>query len=78
MPAWLLWSVKVYETLRVPKDYPTSTDCGTVRLCTVWFIFFLTFFFENLAIERIWLWEESEYYYDYVWKKIKLFIGLRI
>jgi hypothetical protein len=78
MPAWLLWSVKVYETLRVPKDYPTSTDCGTVRLCTVWFIFFLTFFFENLAIERIWLWEESEYHYDYVWKKIKLFIGLRI
>jgi hypothetical protein len=40
--------------------------------------FFLTSFSENLAVERIWLWEESEYHYDYVWRKIKLFIGLRI
>jgi hypothetical protein len=24
------------------------------------------------------LWGESEYHYDYVWRKIKLFIGLRI
>jgi hypothetical protein len=29
-------------------------------------------------VERIWLWGESEYHYDYVWRKIKLFIGLRI
>jgi hypothetical protein len=39
---------------------------------------FLTSFSENLAVGRIWLWEESEYHYDYVWRKIKLFIGLRI
>jgi hypothetical protein len=39
---------------------------------------FLTSFSENLAVERIWLWGESEYHYDYVWRKIKLFIGLRI
>jgi hypothetical protein len=44
----------------------------------VWFSFFLTSFSENLAVGRIWLWEESEYHYDYVWRKIKLFIGLRI
>jgi hypothetical protein len=40
--------------------------------------FFLTSFSENLAVERIWLWGESRYHYDYVWRKIKLFIGLRI
>jgi hypothetical protein len=44
----------------------------------VWFSFFLTSFSENLAVGRIWLWGESEYHYDYVWRKIKLFIGLRI
>jgi hypothetical protein len=44
----------------------------------VWFSFFLTTFSENLAVGRIWLWGESEYHYDYVWRKIKLFIGLRI
>ena len=44
----------------------------------VWFSFFLISFFENLAVGRIWLWGESEYHYDYVWRKIKLFIGLRI
>jgi hypothetical protein len=44
----------------------------------VWFSFFLTSFSENLAVGRIWLWEESKYHYDYVWRKIKLFIGLRI
>jgi hypothetical protein len=44
----------------------------------VWFSFFLNSFSENLAVERIWLWGESEYHYDYVWKEIKLFIGLRI
>jgi hypothetical protein len=44
----------------------------------VWFSFFLTSFSENLAVGRIWLWRESKYHYDYVWRKIKLFIGLRI
>jgi hypothetical protein len=45
---------------------------------SVCFSFFLTSFSENLAVERIWLWGESEYHYDYMWRKIKLFIGLRI
>jgi hypothetical protein len=45
---------------------------------SVWFSFFLTNFSKNLAVRRIWLWGESEYHYDYVWRKIKLFIGLRI
>jgi hypothetical protein len=45
---------------------------------TVWFSFFLTSFSENLVVGRIWLWEESKYHYNYVWRKIKLFIGLRI
>jgi hypothetical protein len=45
---------------------------------SVWFSFFLTSFSENLAVGRIWLWRESEYNYDYVWRKIKLFIRLRI
>jgi hypothetical protein len=44
----------------------------------VWFSFFLTSFSENLTGRRIWLWGESEYHYDYVWRKIKLFIRLRI
>jgi hypothetical protein len=39
---------------------------------------FLTSFSENLVVRRIWLWEESDYHYDYVWSKIKLFIVLRI
>jgi hypothetical protein len=39
---------------------------------------FFTSFSKNLAVERIWLWRESNYYYDYVWRKIKLFIGPRI
>jgi hypothetical protein len=47
-----------------------------LRACLVQF--FLTSFSENLTVGRIWLWEESEYHYDYVWRKIKLFIGLRI
>jgi hypothetical protein len=29
-------------------------------------------------VGRIWLWGEFEYHYDYVWRKIKLFIQLRI
>jgi hypothetical protein len=50
---------------------------GTLhRACLVQL--FLTSFSENLAVGRIWLWGESEYHYDYVWRKIKLFIGLRI
>jgi hypothetical protein len=32
----------------------------------VWFGFFLTSFSENLAVQRIWLWRESEHHYDYV------------
>jgi hypothetical protein len=44
----------------------------------VWFSFFLTIFSENLAVGRIWLWKESEYHYDHVCRKIKLFIGVRI
>jgi hypothetical protein len=44
----------------------------------VWFSFFLTSFSENLAVGRIWLWRESEYHYDYLWRKIKLFIGPKI
>jgi hypothetical protein len=44
----------------------------------VWFSFFLTSFSKNLAVGRIWLWRESEYHYDYVWRKVKLFIRLRI
>jgi hypothetical protein len=49
-----------------------------IDLAPVWFSFFLTSFSENLAVGRIWLWGESEYHYDYMWRKIKLFIGLRI
>jgi hypothetical protein len=44
----------------------------TVDEGPVWFSFFLTSFSENLAVG------ESKYHYDYVWRKIKLFIGLRI
>jgi hypothetical protein len=29
-------------------------------------------------VERIWLWGEFEYHYDYVWRKIKLFMRFRI
>jgi hypothetical protein len=51
---------------------------ATASYGPVWFSFFLTSFSENLAVGRIWLRGESEYHYDYVWRKIKLFIGLRI
>jgi hypothetical protein len=44
----------------------------------VWFNFFLTSFSENLAVERIWLCRESKYHSDYVRRKIKLSMGLRI
>ena len=44
----------------------------------VWFSFFLTSFSENLAVERIWLWEESEYCVDYVRRKMKWSKGFRI
>jgi hypothetical protein len=37
----------------------------------VWFSFFLTSFSENLAVRRIWLWEESEYHYDYVGLRVE-------
>jgi hypothetical protein len=39
---------------------------------------FLTSFSKNLAVGRIWLCRESEYHYDYVERKIKLSMGLRI
>jgi hypothetical protein len=39
---------------------------------------FFTSFSENPAVERIWLWGKSEYYYDYIWRKKKLFIRLSI
>jgi hypothetical protein len=54
------------------------TSCHPSLDGPVWFSFFLTSFSENLAVERIWLWGESKYHYDYVWRKVKLFIGLRI
>jgi|SwirhisoilCB3_FD_contig_81_629151_length_1220_multi_4_in_0_out_0_3 hypothetical protein len=63
----------------VKSSYPYIKDLQSVAgLVPVWFSFFLTSFSENLAVVRIWLWGESEYNYDYVWRKIKLFIGLRI
>ena len=54
----------------------TPTIIEVIKACLVQF--FLTNFSENLAVRRIWLWEEFEYHYDYVWRKIKLFIRLRI
>jgi hypothetical protein len=60
-----------------PLPYRDFT-CGHISKGPVWFSFFLTSFSENLAMRRIWLWGESEYHYDYVWRKIKLFIELRI
>jgi hypothetical protein len=50
--------------------------CGEQWACLVQL--FLTSFSKNLAVGRIWLWGKSEYHYDYVCSKIKLFIGLRI
>jgi hypothetical protein len=63
--------------LASPCKYELYTPAPR-HLGAVWFSFFLTSFSENLAVERIWLWEESEYHYNYMWRKIKLFIGLRI
>jgi hypothetical protein len=60
-------------TIATPEGAAGAPDLGHV-----WFSFFLTSFSENLAVERIWLWRESEYHYDHVWRKIKLFIGLKI
>jgi hypothetical protein len=60
----------------LPSVQDDRVDDG--RHGAVWFSFFLTSFSENLAVGRIWLWRESEYHYDYVWRKIKLFIGFRI
>jgi hypothetical protein len=54
-----------------------TVDLWSLRRA-VWFSFFLTSFSKNLAVGRIWLWREPEYHYDYVWRKIKLFIRLRI
>jgi hypothetical protein len=62
----------------VVKEKKIEEDTSLNLTGYVWFSFFLTSFSENPAVRRIWLWGESEYYYDYVWSKIKLFIGLRI
>jgi hypothetical protein len=51
-----------------------SRSCqSTYRACKlcVWFSFFLTSFSENLTVERIWLWEESDNRGDYVRRKMK-------
>jgi hypothetical protein len=53
--------------------YKNTNDMGRV-----WSSFFLTSFSENLAVERIWLWEESEYYVHYVRRKMKWSKGIRI
>jgi hypothetical protein len=72
----------VFEVLNHPYTYVRASgsnrDAASIQDWAVWFSFFLTSFSENLAVGRIWLYGESEYYYDYVWRKIKLFIGLRI
>jgi hypothetical protein len=60
------------------RNNRTNEKAASTQHRPVWFSFFLTSFSENLAVRRIWLWGESEYHYDYVWSKIKLFIGLRI
>jgi hypothetical protein len=39
---------------------------------------FLTSFSENLVVERIWLWEESEYCVHYVRRKMKWSKGFMI
>jgi hypothetical protein len=44
----------------------------------VWFIFFSRSFFENLLVRRIWLWRESKYRGDYMWRKIKESIEFRM
>jgi hypothetical protein len=50
-----------------PLQAPTRDDeRGQGRCKHVWFSFFLTIFFKNLAVGRIWLWRESEYHYNYV------------
>jgi hypothetical protein len=55
----------------------TKTEqISQLRACLVQL--FLTSFFENIAVGRIWLCRESEYHYDYVRRKIKLSMGLRI
>jgi hypothetical protein len=51
---------------RAGTCYFTDLTDATRYCGPVWFSFFLTSFSENLAAGRIWLWGESEYYYDYV------------
>jgi hypothetical protein len=71
--------VRAFDTWRA-RAFGSGRMLGDVYDC-LWGCLvqlFLTSFSENLAVERIWLWGESEYHYDYVWRKIKLFIGLRI
>ena len=75
----MLWRGVAWPgTTRGSDEARSAARPRTGMAWPVWFSFFLTSFSENLAVERIWLWGESEYYYDYVWSKIKLFIRLRI
>jgi hypothetical protein len=68
------WAVRDLPVAGSPRT--TRNVCDTLWVCLV--RFFLTSFSKNPAVGRIWLWGEYEYNYDYVWRKIKLFIGLRI
>jgi hypothetical protein len=73
------WLLAMHSKSRLlPSVYTRPHGHRKNNIGPVWFSFFLTSFSENLAVRRIWLLGESEYHYDYVWKKIKLFIGLRI
>jgi hypothetical protein len=67
----------VSQEARLPPTNQANIGYDSPYNGHVWFSFFLTSFSENLAMGRIWLWEKSEYHYDYVWRKINLFIGLR-
>jgi hypothetical protein len=51
---------------RKPERDDQSYEQHRANIGPVWFNFFLTSFSENLAVGRIWLWRESEYYYDYM------------
>jgi hypothetical protein len=76
----IVWQAVISHQARPRPNYlwyqPSVPSPAAAR--PVWFRFFLISFSENLVVGRIWLWGESEYHYDYVWGKIKLFIGLRI
>jgi hypothetical protein len=67
------------HALLLPAQLPTQ--CLPRESCRRWACLvqlFLTSFSKNLAVGRIWLCRESKYHYDYVERKIKLSMGLRI